>query len=355
MGRIDLKSMTIEELEMIFKAMGEQKYRGEQTFSFIHKNKCSSINDITVLPKELKDKLEKEYIISNISIAERFDSKIDNTKKYLFLLEDKNIIESVAMEYNHGLSLCVSTQVGCRMGCNFCASTKEGLVRNLSPGEILSQIYAVELDLNRKINNVVLMGSGEPFDNYNNLLKFLKILNHEKGRNLSFRNITISTCGIVPKIYKLADVNIPITLSISLHSPFDKIRQSIMPISKKYSIKEIIRACDYYIERTNRRITFEYTLINGINDRQKDINELIRLLKGKLCHVNLIPLNPIKEFNEESSEPINVESFKKQLNKSGISTTIRREMGSDINAACGQLRRSYINKDSVENINSSVR
>lgn len=233
MGKLDLKSMTMEEMEKLFKDMGEKEYRAEQTFSFIHKNMSNSINDITVLPKKLKDKLKKDYKINNINIAERFNSKIDNTKKYLFLLEDNNIIESVAMEYKHGLSLCVSTQVGCRMGCRFCASTKEGLVRNLSPGEILSQVYTVELDLNTSVKNIVLMGSGEPLDNYNNVIKFLEILHHEKGKNLSFRNMTISTCGIVPQIYKLADENIPITLSISLHSPFDEVRKSMMPVGKK--------------------------------------------------------------------------------------------------------------------------
>ncbi len=355
MGKKDLKSMTLDEMKKIFKDIGEKEYRADQTFGFIHKNMCKSIKDITVLSKGLKDKLEKEYIISNITIAKRFDSQKDSTKKYLFLLEDNNIIESVAMEYKHGLSLCVSTQVGCRMGCGFCASTKEGLIRNLSPGEILSQIYAVQLDLNTKVNNIVLMGSGEPLDNFNNVIKFLNILHDDKGKNLSYRNIALSTCGIVPQIYKLADENIPITLSISLHSPFDKVRGTMMPIGKKYSVKDIMDACDYYMDKTNRRITFEYTLIEGTNDREEDIKKLIKLLKGKLCHVNLIPLNPIKEFNKNSSKANNIESFKDELNKHGISTTIRREMGSDINAACGQLRRSYIQKGDTNNTNSLVR
>src|SRR5699024_4555856 len=236
------------------------------------------------------------YTISNINIIKRYDSKIDNTKKYLLLLEDNNIIESVAMKYKHGLYLGVFTQVGCRMGCNFCAYTKEGLVRDLTSGEILNQVYATQLDLNTQVNNIVLMGSGEPLDNYDNVIKFLNILHDEKGRNLSYRNMTLSTCGIVPKVYNLADEDIPITLSISLHSPFDEIRKNIMPIGKKYSIMDIIKACDYYVNKTNRRITFEYTLIEGTNDRKEDLEELIRLLKDKLCHINLIPLNPIKEF-----------------------------------------------------------
>ncbi|HLR34236.1 MAG TPA: 23S rRNA (adenine(2503)-C(2))-methyltransferase RlmN [Tissierellales bacterium] len=352
LGKIDLKSMTLEEMKIFFKNMGEKEYRADQTFGFIHKNMCNSIRNITVLPNGLKDKLEEEYTISNINIIKRYDSKIDNTKKYLLLLEDNNIIESVAMEYKHGLSLCVSTQVGCRMGCNFCASTKEGLVRDLTSGEILNQVYATQLDLNTQVNNIVLMGSGEPLDNYDNVIKFLNILHDEKGRNLSYRNMTLSTCGIVPKVYNLADEDIPITLSISLHSPFDEIRKNIMPIGKKYSIMDIIKACDYYVNKTNRRITFEYTLIEGTNDRKEDLEELIRLLKDKLCHINLIPLNPIKEFDKNSSKITNVENFKEELNKHGISTTIRREMGSDINAACGQLRRSYIQKNHKRNINS---
>ncbi len=352
MQKIDLKSMTLKEMEKMFESIGEKDYRAAQTFSFIHKNMCKSIKNITVLPKELRDKLEEEYTIDNISMAKRFDSKLDDTKKYLFILEDNNIIESVAMKYRHGISVCISTQVGCKMGCKFCASTKEGLVRNLSSGEMLSQIYNIQLDLGVPVNNVVLMGSGEPLDNYDNTIKFLNIIHDENGRNLSFRNITISTCGLVPQIYNLADKNIPITLSISLHSPFNQIRQKIMPIGKKYSIEDIMKACDYYISKTNRRITFEYTLIQGFNDRKEDIIKLTEILKGKLCHINLIPLNPIKEFNNCRPKYADIEIFKEKLNKNGISATVRREMGSDINAACGQLRRSYIQKS---NANSLVR
>lgn len=342
MERVDLKSLSIDELKELFKSIGEKEYRSIQTFSFIHGNMVTKISDITVLSKTLRDKLEKNYYISNLDIVERFDSKVDNTKKYLFLLEDGNIIESVVMEYNYGTTACISTQVGCRMGCAFCASTKEGLVRSLTPGEILGQVYGIQRDLDIKLSNLVLMGSGEPLDNYENVLKFLYLLHNEKGQNFSFRNITLSTCGIVPKIYELAEEELPITLSISLHSPFNQDRKKMMPIGKVYSIDEIIKACHYYFKKTNRRITFEYTLIKNKNDRKEDLEELSRILKGLNCHINLIPLNPIKEYKENKADNEVVTNFKTELEKRGINATIRREMGSDINAACGQLRRDYI-------------
>ena len=342
MQKIDLKNLSLRETKDLFLELGEKKYRGEQVFNFIHKNMETSISKITALSRALRDKLEKDYTIGDISILERYDSKIDATKKCLFLLEDGNVIESVAMKYKYGTSACISTQVGCRMGCVFCASTKEGLVRNLTPGEILSEVYNIQKDLNTKLSNIVLMGSGEPLDNYENVIKFLNILHDSKGQNFGYRNITLSTCGLVPKIYKLADEDIPITLSISLHSPFDEERKKIMPIGNKYKIEEILDACYYYIEKTNRRVTFEYTVINGVNDRKKDLEELSRILKGLLCHVNLIPLNPIEEFNKTKASGNTIKEFKDGLNQNGIATTIRREMGSDINAACGQLRRKYI-------------
>ena len=342
MERVDLKSLSIAELKELFISIGEKDYRSIQTFSFIHGNMVTKISDITVLSRTLRDKLEKNFYISNLDIIERFDSKIDNTKKYLFLLEDGNIIESVAMEYNYGITACISTQVGCRMGCAFCASTKEGLVRNLTPGEILSQVYSIQRDLNIKLSNLVLMGSGEPLDNYENVLKFLYLLHNENGQNFSFRNITLSTCGLVPKIYELADEELPITLSISLHSPFDEDRKNMMPIGKIYSIDELISACHYYVGKTNRRITFEYTLIKNKNDRKKDFEELSRILKGLHCHINLIPLNPIEEYKENKADKKVIRNFQGALEKKGLKVTIRREMGSDINAACGQLRRNYI-------------
>ena len=343
MDKTELGSLTFEEMEVFFKNIGEQKFRAEQLFNYIHKNSGTEIMNITVFSKSLKDKLRNISEINETEIFKRFDSKIDNTKKYLFLLEDNNIIEGVVMEYPHGLTACISTQVGCRMGCSFCASTKEGLVRSLTPFEMASQIYKMEENLGNKINNIVLMGSGEPLDNYENVIKFLNIIHHEKGHNISFRNITLSTCGIVPKIYKLADEKIPITLSISLHSPFDESRRKIMPIGRRYSVKEIIDACKYYYKINNRRITLEYTVIEGINNREKDLKELMKILKGLNCHINLIPLNPIEEYSEGRPLVSNIEKFQQGLIRAGIPTTIRKEMGSDINASCGQLRRRYIN------------
>ncbi|MCF6466429.1 23S rRNA (adenine(2503)-C(2))-methyltransferase RlmN [Clostridium sp. Cult2] len=342
MDKIELNSLTLEELEKFMASIDEKRYRGKQLFEFFHKNYGRSIEDIFVFSIGLRDKLDNIGRINRIKILKRFDSKIDNTKKYLFLLEDNNIIEAVVMEYKHGLTACISTQVGCKMGCSFCASTKEGFVRNLTPSEMLNQIYSVEMDLDKRISNIVLMGSGEPLDNYENTIKFLNIVHHESGHNISYRNITLSTCGVVPKIYKLADEGIPITLSISLHSPFDSVRKDIMPIGNKYSINEIIQGCKYYYDKTNRRITMEYTLIEGVNDRNEDLEELIRILKDLNCHINLIPLNPIEEYNQQRPSGRDLERFRIGLEKARIPVTIRREMGGDISASCGQLRRSYI-------------
>ncbi len=347
MNNIDLKSLEVEELEEIFINLGEKKYRAHQTFKWIHQKMVSSIDNITELPQGLRDKLNSNFTISRLKIVKSLDSKYDDTSKYLFALDDGNIIESVMMKYKHGVSVCLSTQVGCRMGCEFCASTKSGLVRNLLSGEILDQFYQIQKDQGKNITNVVLMGSGEPLDNYDNVMKFFKIIHDEKGQNLGYRHITISTCGLVPKIYDLAEEGIPVNLSISLHSPFDEERKKIMPIAKRYSIYEIMEACKYYIAKTNRRITFEYTLIHDVNDKLADALELVKLFKGMLCHVNLIPLNSIKEFIHNKSNEIAIENFKEILVKNGINTTIRREMGADVNAACGQLRRNYIEEKNL--------
>lgn len=341
MGKIELNSLTLKELEDYMDSIGEKKYRGKQLFTYIHKNQGMTIEQISVFSLALRDKLENVSKINSMKIFKRFDSNIDNTKKYLFELEDGNIIESVAMEYKHGTTICISTQVGCKMGCEFCASTKDGLIRNLSSGEMASQIYMIEKDLNINISNIVLMGSGEPLDNYDNTLKFLKIIHDEEGHNISYRNITLSTCGIVPKIYELADEDIPITLSLSLHSPFDEERKKIMPIANKYSIDNIIEACRYYDNKTSRRITIEYTLIDGVNDREKDADRLIQIIRGINCHVNLIPLNPITEFHRSKSSNSSIERFANLLENVKIPVTVRREMGSDIDASCGQLRRRY--------------
>lgn len=345
MSNIDLKSFEIEELERIFINLGEKRYRANQTFKWIHQKMASSIDDIRELPQGLRDKLNLNYKISRLKIVKRLDSKHGDTSKYLFMLDDGNIIESVMMKYKHGVSVCLSTQVGCRMGCEFCASTKSGLVRNLLPGEILEQFYLIQKDQGNSITNVVLMGSGEPLDNYENTMKFLRIIHDRAGQNLGYRHITISTCGLVPKIYDLADEGIPINLSISLHSPFDEERKKIMPIANKYSVNEIIEACNYYVAKTNRRITFEYTLICGVNDKPEDVKEIVKLLRGMLCHVNLIPLNIVKEFSYNKSEDKVIQNFKDVLVKNGINTTLRRKMGADVNAACGQLRRDYMDSE----------
>lgn len=344
MNNLELNSMTLLELKDFFISINEKGFRGEQVFNYFHINKRLDIEELNVLPLKLRNELIEIAKVNKIKMFEKFSSEIDDTNKYLFLLEDGNIVESVAMKYKHGTTVCISTQVGCKMGCAFCASTKEGLIRNLSPAEMLNQIYMIENDLNLEISNIVLMGSGEPLDNYDNTLKFLKIIHHEKGHNISYRNITLSTCGIVPRIYDLAKENIPITLSISLHSAFDESRKKIMPISNKYSIKDIIEACRYYEKKTKRRITFEYTLIENVNDKIEDVRELSIILRDLNAHVNLIPLNPIKEYSKERPSKSNMERFKDEMTKYNIPVTIRREMGSDISASCGQLRRSIINK-----------
>lgn len=326
----------------------EKQFRGEQLFTALNKNKVVDLNEIHILPKSTREKLSHMGKINTISKLKRFDSKIDDTSKYLFLLEDGNIIESVLMKYRHGHTACVSTQVGCKMGCEFCASTKDGFLRNLSPAEILNQVYRMETDLNIKIDNVVIMGSGEPLDNYDNTMKFMKILHDEKGHNTSFRNITLSTCGIVPRIYDLAKENLPITLSISLHSSFDDERAKMMPISRKYRIDELIESCKAYLKTTNRRLTFEYTLIEGVNDREKDANQLANILKDLNAHVNLIPLNPIKEYALDRPELRKIKIFQNKLLKRNIKATIRKEMGSDISGSCGQLRRNNLDNGVIE-------
>lgn len=340
----EINGLTREETIKYIKSIGEKSFRGEQIFLYFNKNMGLEMENINVLSKDLREKLKKTTKINKIKIWKRFDSDIDNTKKYLFLLSDGNIIESVLMKYKHGFSVCISTQVGCKMGCSFCASTKDGFIRNLTPAEMANQIYMIQKDVGQSISNIVLMGSGEPLDNYENTLKFLDIIHDEKGQNISFRNITISTCGVVPKIYDLAKEELPITLSISLHSPFDKEREEIMPINKQYKIDELIEACKYYEETNGRRITFEYTLIKGVNDSIYHVEELSRLIMGLNSHVNVIPLNPIKEYNKDRPNKTHVESFYKRLKKKGIPVSIRREMGGDISASCGQLRRNYLNE-----------
>ncbi|NMA50191.1 MAG: 23S rRNA (adenine(2503)-C(2))-methyltransferase RlmN [Tissierellia bacterium] len=340
---MELNNLSYEALSELIVSLGEKKFRTEQLFKFMHQQNGKSIQKLNVFSKELRDSLSLNHKIDSIKILQKYNSKLDDTIKYLFLLEDNNIIEGVVMKYAHGYSMCISSQVGCKMGCSFCASTKEGLIRNLKVSEMLNQIYMAEEDLNIRISNIVLMGSGEPLDNYKNVISFIRIINHNKGRNISLRNITLSTCGIVPKIYELADEMMPITLSISLHSPFDDKRAEIMPIAKKYKLKDVIKALKYYYEKTNRRITFEYTVIEGLNDTEADANEIAKLCEGLLAHVNLITLNPIKEFDKERPSKKTVVLFQQKLLKLGIQTTIRAGKGSDISASCGQLRRGVLN------------
>jgi len=341
--KLDLLSLTIKEIEDLMEKVGDKRYRGKQIFQWVNKG-IKDFDKMSNIPKTLRETLQGISYITRISIEKSWISKIDGTIKYLFRLEDDNIIEAVAMEYKHGITLCISSQVGCGMGCNFCASTIGGLVRNLRAGEMVDQILLIQEDLNIKISNIVLMGSGEPLHNYEQVINFLKIVNNENGLNIGNRHITLSTCGLVPEIRRLADVQLPINLAISLHAPNDIIRKNIMPIAKKYSIEELMVACKYYLEKNNRRITFEYALIKGVNDTDLHAKELSGVLKGLLCHVNLIPINEVKERDYKKSNKDKIERFQSILKKNGIETTIRREMGADINAACGQLRNNYLNK-----------
>ncbi|WHH59895.1 23S rRNA (adenine(2503)-C(2))-methyltransferase RlmN [Petroclostridium sp. X23] len=338
--RINLKDFTFEQLEQYFTETGLQKFRAKQVFQWLH-NGVTSFDEMTNLSKELRKSLDERCFISKVEFAEKHESKLDGTIKYLLRLNDGNLIESVIMRYKHGITICVSTQVGCRMGCGFCASTIGGLVRHLTAGEILDQVIFIQKDIGERISNIVLMGIGEPLDNYDNVIKFLKNVNHPAGLNIGYRHISLSTCGLVPQMMKLSQENMPITLSVSLHAPNNEIRNKIMPVSKKYFIEEVIKACKIFIERTNRRITFEYALISGVNDSIENARELSSLVKGMLCHVNLIPVNKVDERDYEKSTLKQIDLFKNILEKNSVSTTVRRELGGDINASCGQLRRGH--------------
>lgn len=337
---LDYRNFTLEEICSFVKDKGEKEFRGKQIFKWIHKG-IDDIDQISDVSSGFREELKKYGYICNMEIEAKYESKTDGTIKYLMRLLDGNIIECVFMKYTYGNSICISTQAGCSMGCSFCASTIGGKNRDLTSGEMLGQILKVQNDSSQRISNIVLMGTGEPLDNFDNVIKFLSIVNHPLGINIGMRHITISTCGLVPKIKKLADMQMQLTLAVSLHAPNDDIRKKTMPIAYKYSIGELMDACNYYIKKTNKRITFEYALINGVNDSDENAAELSKLLKGMLCHVNLIPVNEIKEREYKKSNAQNIEGFKKLLLRNGIETTIRRELGSDINAACGQLRRLY--------------
>ena len=337
----DLKSMTARELTDAVVGLGEKKFRAGQIYGWLHKKLVRDVGKISNVSPAFLEQLTKQYPLYGVSQAACLASKLDGTRKYLFELHDGNVIESVLMRYRHGNSVCISSQAGCRMGCTFCASTLLGLTRNLYPSEMLDQIYAIQEDTGERVSHVVVMGTGEPFDNYEGLSRMIEILTDDKGLGISRRNITVSTCGIVPNIYRFADDFPQVTLAISLHAPNDRMRQELMPVAKAYSMEELMKAARYYTEKTKRRVTFEYSLVRGVNDGRDHAQELIQRVQGMNCHINLIPVNPITERTYEQPDRNHVEAFAGILSKNHIQVTVRREMGRDIQAACGQLRKSY--------------
>lgn len=342
MEKIDIKSLNYDELADYIVSIGEKKFRAAQLYSWMHEKLVCSYDEMTNISDKLKKVLKENTLYTCLEPVMVQESQIDGTKKYLFRLYDGNLIESVFMRYHHGNSVCISSQVGCKMGCRFCASTLNGCVRNLEPSEMLDQIYRIQSLTGERVSNIVIMGSGEPMDNYDNVVKFLGLINSDKGLNISQRNITVSTCGLVPRIKQLAELKLQITLAISLHAPNDELRKTMMPIAYTYSIEQIMDACRYYLSQTARRISFEYSLVKGVNDSPECARQLIKLVHGMNCHINLIPVNPIKERDYEQSEKNSIHNFKEILEKAGVNVTIRREMGRDIDGACGQLRQNHI-------------
>lgn len=343
----DLRSFTYDRLCEEVKAMGLPSFRAKQIYEWLHKKQVTSYDEMTNIPSSVREKLKTDYPLANVTIEKKLVSKIDGTVKYLFRLSDGEHIEGVRMAYKRGGSLCISTQCGCRMGCTFCASTLTGLCRNLTPSEMLSEVYLASKDAQEsgeKIASIVLMGIGEPLDNFDNVMDFLTVVTSEQGFNMGMRHISLSTCGLVDKIYKLAERKLQLTLSVSLHAPNDEIRRRTMPVARRYPIDELIKACRDYFDITGRRISFEYALIDGVNDQPEHAKELIALLKGMGAHVNLIPVNRVNETGYRRGKRESVEAFCKLLNDNGQNATVRRELGSDINAACGQLRRSVMDK-----------
>lgn len=345
----DIKSLDFDELKEFIGSTGEKTFRAEQIYGWMHKKLVQSFDEMANIPKTLREQLARECFIESTRIAGKQVSK-DGTAKFLMELSDGNKVESVLMKYRHGNSVCISTQAGCRMGCKFCASTVGGLIRNLTPSEMLGQVYEIQRTTGERVSNVILMGIGEPLDNYSNVVKFIRMLSDSNGINISQRNITLSTCGLVENLVKLADEGLAITVAVSLHAPDDTLRKQIMPVANKYSISGIIKACRYYIEKTGRRITFEYSMMEGINDKSLHAEKLAHLLKGLNCHVNLIPLNPVNGRMGRRPDAAGIQQFKLILEKNHINVTIRREMGSDIDAACGQLR----NKDKGGKLHESI-
>ena len=338
----DIKTLLPEELERLVIQLKEKPYRAKQIFYWLHEKGVESYDEMTDISKKFRLKLEADYPLTLLQMIDMQESAIDGTRKYLFALEDGNVIESVWMQYHHGNSVCISSQVGCRMGCRFCASTIGGKVRSLRASEMLEQVYEIQRLTGQRVSNVVVMGTGEPLDNYDQLVRFIRLISSPRGLHISQRNLTVSTCGLVPQMYQLAQEGLAITLALSLHAPNDEKRKKLMPIANKYSIKEVLDACRNYFDKTGRRITFEYALVGGENDSEQDAAELAGLLKGLNCHVNLIPVNPIKERDFVRGNKKEIVNFQNKLEKYGINVTIRREMGADIDGACGQLRKSYL-------------
>lgn len=341
----DILAYTYEQLEKELLAQGEKKFRAKQVYEWLHVKLAESFLEMTSLSLKLREKLEQAYVILPVKLLERQESSLDGTNKFLFELYDQNVVESVLMRYKHGNSVCISSQAGCRMGCVFCASTIGGLARNLSPSEMLGQVYQIQKITGERVSHVVVMGTGEPLDNYDNFVVFIRLLTDEHGLHISQRNVTVSTCGIVPKILDLAREHLQITLALSLHGATQEKRRKLMPVANRYELQEVLSACDEYFKSTGRRVTFEYSMIHGVNDTLQDAQELIGLLKSRNCHLNLIPVNPVRERSFTKPDRKNALNFKNKLEKSGINVTIRREMGADIEGACGQLRVRYVHAD----------
>ncbi|MCR5016726.1 MAG: 23S rRNA (adenine(2503)-C(2))-methyltransferase RlmN [Ruminococcus sp.] len=344
MEKTDILSLELPELEALLEAQGEKKFRAKQVYRWLHVKRIFDFDKMTDLSVQLRAHLKEYFCINGLFVQKRLESSIDNTVKYLYRLSDGNYVETVLMEYNYGHSICVSTQVGCKMGCRFCASAIAGFVRSLEPSEILMQIYETEKNSGVKVSGVVLMGIGEPLDNYDNVVKFLRILSDGNGNDFSLRHVSLSTCGLVPRIYDLAELKLQLTLCISLHAADNESRSEIMPVNRAYNIQELLKACRHYIDRTGRRITFEYAVISGVNSSDRDADRLSDLLRGINCHVNLIPVNRVKERDYHTASSA-VADFAKRLGKRGINATVRRTLGSDIEAACGQLRRDAAKRE----------
>ncbi len=341
MEKKDIASFGREELIQEMEALGERAYRGKQIYTWLHEKGADSFEEMTNLSRPLRERLSKEFEIVRMETVERQISKKDPTEKFLFGLSDGNQIESVLMRYHYGNSVCISSQAGCRMGCRFCASGIGGLKRNLTVSEMLRQVYQIQRITGERVSNIVVMGTGEPLDNYENFVRFIHMISDDWGLHISQRNITASTCGIVPNMRRLAEEGLQITLALSLHGSSQEKRRRLMPVAGKYSLSEVMEACDYYFLKTGRRVTFEYSLVAGVNDSDSDIRELTKLLKGRNCHLNLIPVNPVKEREFKKPDSKKAVEFENKLEKNGINVTIRRERGSDIDGACGQLRRRY--------------